>query len=435
MMKKIIFILFLSLAAIACKKDDAAYFSIATNRVTVKAEATTYKVWVKNTADWTLEIPAEAQEWLSFEKEIIANSVDTCILIFKANNSVKERKTEVKLRDLVNNKLFEIIVTQSGQDPVFYFTPGSLAIKSNTTEEKLILTSNVDSYTIEHKPDWVKSVDFMNTDDPIKKDAKVMFEENNNILFRRDSVIYRVEWTALNKTTRVTLPIIQLGTGSIETDKTNLAAIYNKMGGSNWTAEYQWNLSQDVTTWKGVSVADVGDGAGVRVVGLQLTGAGLVGDIPAEVLNLPYLKVLWLDKNIGITGSIPANLGFLVLMENLRLGDTSLKGILPVSISKMSNLSSLSVNNTGDGGVSGSLPNEYGELVNLVSLDLSDNNFSGTLTDGVGMIKALRNIDLSGNTFSGTIPNTYLNNYQWPYWNVAVTICPQRGSGFTNCTF
>lgn len=434
MMKKIIVVLLLSLAAIACKKDDPAYFSIQTNRIVAKAEANTRKIWVKNTTDWTLEVPTDAQEWLSFEKEIIANSVDTCVLVFKVNNSVLERKTEVKLRDLTTNKVFEIAVTQSGQDPTFYFKPGAVALKSSDTEAMLVLSTNVDSYTIKHQPDWVEGIEFINTTDKYKKDVKLKVTANSDILFRRDSVVYEVKWTALNKTERVALPIMQLGTGSLETDKTNLAAIYNKMGGANWSAEYRWNLSQDISTWKGVSLADVGDGAGMRVVGLQLTAVGLVGDISAELLNLPYLKILWLDKNVGVTGSVPANIGSLVLMENLRLGSTSLKGVLPVSISKMVNLFSLAINDTGNEGIGGTLPDEYGTLVNLVSLDLSDNNLDGTLTAGVGSIKTLRNIDISGNAFSGAIPKTYLNNYQWPYWGIEKTICPQRGSGFTNCS-
>lgn len=435
MMKKIIFILLLSLAAIACKKDDdATVFSIETNRVTVTADVTTRKIWVKNTVDWTLEIPTEAQEWLSFKKDIVDNAADTCVLIFKINNSLLERKAEVKLRDLTTNKVFDITVTQKAQAPIFYFKPSSVDLKSSETEATLLLSSNVTGYTIEHKPDWVTGVAYTDTDDSYKKNVKLTVEANSDIRFRRDSVVFEVKWADLNKTGRITLPISQLGTSSLETDKANLEAIYTKMGGAGWNAEFRWDLSQDIKTWKGVSIADVGDGAGIRVVGLQLTGVGLVGDIAAEVVNLPYLKVLWFDNNSGVTGSIPANLGLLVLMENLRMGDTAIKGVLPVSISKMVNLFSLSINNTGSEGVNGTLPNEYGALVNLVSLDLSNNNLSRTLTEGVGSIQTLQNIKLSGNAFSGEIPKSYLNNYQWPYWGIDVNICPQRGSGFTNCS-
>lgn len=435
MMKKIIFILLLSLAAIACKKDDdATVFSIQTNRVTVAADVTTRKIWVKNSADWTLEIPTEAQEWLSFEKDIVDNAADTCVLIFKINNSLLERKAEVKLRDLTTNKVFDITVTQQAQAPIFSFNPSSVSLKNNETEATLLLSSNISSYTIEHQPSWVTGVVFTDTDDVHKKDVKLTVEVNSDIRFRRDSVVFEVKWADLNKTGRISLNISQLGTSSLETDKVNLQAIYNKMGGVSWNAESRWDLSQDIKTWKGVSIADVGDGAGMRVVGLQLTGVGLVGDIAAEVVNLPYLKILWFDKNSGLTGAMPTDLGLLVFMENLRMGDTAIKGVLPVSISKMLNLFSLSINNTGNEGINGTLPNEYGALVNLVSLDLSNNNLSGTLTEGVGSLDALRNIKLSGNAFSGEIPKTYLNNYQWPYWGIEANICPQRGSGFTNCS-
>lgn len=432
-MKKILFILLLAFAAIACKKDDAALFSIETNNVVLKADGGTRRIWVKNTADWTLEIPAEAQEWLSFEKDIQMNEADTCILIYKTNNTVLERSTQVKLRDLTTDKMFEIGITQKAQSPTFSFNPGILALKNDQTEATSVLTTNVDSYTIEYQADWVESIDFTNTDDVFKKNVKLTVKPNDDIRFRRDSVVFEVKWKDLNKTERVTLNVNQLGTSSIETDKANLEAIYNKMGGSSWNADYRWNLSQDISTWKGVVVADTGDGAGMRVVGLQLTGAGLVGTIAAEVLNIPYLQVLWLDKNNGITGSIPTDIGLLVLMENLRFGSTSITGTLPLGIAKMKNLFSLSVNNTGNDGVSGSLPAEYGDLVNLSSLDLSNNNLSGTLPASVGSLKGLVNINISGNAFSGAIPQTYINNYQWPYWGIEKNICPQRGSGFTNC--
>lgn len=431
-MKKIIYLLLLSLAAVACNKSDAIrYFSIETNRVNVQANETSREIWVKNSENWTLIIPAKDQEWISFEKKMTTTAADTCVIIFKVNNSVLSRSSALLLRNLDNGKEFDIDVVQEGQEQFFYFANDPLIIEAKTTTKENVLSSNVDSYTIEHKPDWISKIDVLNTSDIYKKNVTLTIDQNNSLYFRKDSIVFKVTWKDVSVTKTISFNIMQLGVGDLKSDQANLVALFNKMGGNAWRTDYRWNLSQDISTWKGVSVADVGNGAGKRVVGLQLSNVGLAGEIAAEVANITYLKALWLDNNKGITGAIPDALGELVLMENLRLGSTFLTGVLPKNLSKMVNLFSFVINNTS---INGSIPNEYGDMANIVTLDLSNNKLSGELPEKVGAIKSLLNINISGNTLSGKIPASYLNNYYWPYWDIAVNICPQEGSGFTNCS-
>ncbi|KAJ3070155.1 hypothetical protein HDU98_006815 [Podochytrium sp. JEL0797] len=78
---------------------------------------------------------------------------------------------------------------------------------------------------------------------------------------------------------------------------------------------------------------------------LILQGNGLNGDIPKEFANLYQLeelmsglwgllelKTLCLDSNFGLCGQIPAAIGGLVKLENLRLDKNKLTGPVPSEI-------------------------------------------------------------------------------------------------------
>ena len=95
--------------------------------------------------------------------------------------------------------------------------------------------------------------------------------------------------------------------------------------------------------WGGVTTDDDG-----RVIGLNLSGYRLLGEIPAELGSLSRLEILDLNQN-ALAGEIPAELGSL---SNLEILDLSGNGF-------------------------GEIPPELGSLPNLEILDLSHNALTG----------------------------------------------------------
>ena len=66
--------------------------------------------------------------------------------------------------------------------------------------------------------------------------------------------------------------------GSVETDREALVALYNATNGENWPLNEKWLSDAPIGEWQGVTTNDDG-----RVAGLELFRNGLSGEIPAEL--------------------------------------------------------------------------------------------------------------------------------------------------------
>ena len=108
--------------------------------------------------------------------------------------------------------------------------------------------------------------------------------------------------------------------GSAETDREALVALYNAMGGGGGN----WLSDAPLGEWSGVTTNDDG-----RVTQLDLRGYDLSGEIPPELGNLANLQSLNLG---GLTGEIPAELGSLSNLTYLNLGNNDLSGCVPSSL-------------------------------------------------------------------------------------------------------
>ena len=156
--------------------------------------------------------------------------------------------------------------------------------------------------------------------------------------------------------------------GSAETDREALVAIYNATDGENWPLNKNWLSDAPLGEWQGVITNDNG-----RVTVLQFGGNGLSGEIPAELGSLSNLREMDLDFN-DLSGEIPAELGSLSNLTELYLRDNDLSGEIPAELGSLSNLVGLSL---GNNELSGEIPAELGSLSNLTRLGLGNNELSG----------------------------------------------------------
>ena len=91
--------------------------------------------------------------------------------------------------------------------------------------------------------------------------------------------------------------------GSAETDREALVALYNATEGEDWIfSNNNWLSDAPLGEWRGVTTNDDG-----RVIGLNLINIRLTEEIPAELGNLPNLTDLNLSGN-HLTGKIPPEL-------------------------------------------------------------------------------------------------------------------------------
>ncbi|MCE2423451.1 MAG: leucine-rich repeat domain-containing protein [Gemmatimonadetes bacterium] len=148
----------------------------------------------------------------------------------------------------------------------------------------------------------------------------------------------------------------------------SIPAALRNLGDLKWLWLSWNNLTGPIPNW----VVSLGN-----LRGLSLGGNGFSGPIPAGLGALSDLRWLALGPNALTPGPIPAELGDLVLLEELYLGAANLTGPVPP---ELANLTSLRVLSLSGNGLSGAIPDELGGLASLSDLYLSGNfGLSGSL--------------------------------------------------------
>lgn len=345
---------------------------------------------IKSNMTWSL---SSAADWLTWE--ITGNQVK---LIATANPNQGERVG---------------LVTVNGDSPIFNQT---ITVTQKGTVEFDINTKNV-QFTkeggnfvldVQTNQDWTYKISEKTTWFTAVRDGgklTVTAPKNN---FMDQSGTITITYGLINVVVNVKQTGIPTGN---ELDRQILIALYNTMGGANWTGT-KWNITAALTeataaaSWSGVTVAKVN---GVdRVKALNFGGKNLKGPIPPEIGFLSEVVTIDMNNNNQqLTGTIPATMGNLANLSQLTLSRSGLTGTIPVEFANLTKLTSLQMHTSN---FTGPIPaNVFSKMLNLGSLELKLNNFTGPL------------------------PADLLSHPKKGSWNFT-NICPQNpGFGFTNC--
>ncbi|KAG2276730.1 hypothetical protein Bca4012_043030 [Brassica carinata] len=127
----------------------------------------------------------------------------------------------------------------------------------------------------------------------------------------------------------------------------------------------------------------------------------LGGDLPTSISNLSInLMELTLQMNF-ISGSISRDIGNLISLQSLWLGENMLTKTLPTSLGTLSGLVELSVYSNK---MSGEIPFSIGNITRLEKLYLSNNSFEGIIPTSLGNCNYLLQLYVENNKLSGTLP-------------------------------
>ena len=194
--------------------------------------------------------------------------------------------------------------------------------------------------------------------------------------------------------------------GSSETERDALVALYNATVGENWRNSANWLSDAPLGEWEGVTTDSDG-----RVTGVALAENRLSGEIPSELGNLANLTYLGLWDN-QLSGEIPPELGNLVNLETLILADNQLSGPIPSELGNLANLKNLYI---ALNRYSGGIPPELGSLANLQALDIRHSQLIGPIPPELGNLANLETVALGGNQLTGEIPPEFgkLANLRW----------------------
>ena len=116
-------------------------------------------------------------------------------------------------------------------------------------------------------------------------------------------------------------------------DRAALLDLFASTGGSQWILAENWTSSESFCTWFGVECSCAG--AVCRVAALDVHANNLRGVLRDSIGALTQLAYLDVGRNAGLGGAVPASLGNLTQLVNLRLGDSALNGTVPAALANL----------------------------------------------------------------------------------------------------
>lgn len=150
-----------------------------------------------------------------------------------------------------------------------------------------------------------------------------------------------------------------------------------------------------LTSWFGVKIDDIT----MKVKGIILSNNGLKGTIPLSISKLHGLTTLTLNRN-GLEGEFPEAILGLHSLRSLDLHGNNFEGDIPENISQLNMLSFLYIH---ENKFSGRIDDLF-TLRRLKYLNASTNEFSWGIPDTIRKTKQLEKLVLSGNQLMGSIP-------------------------------
>ncbi len=218
------------------------------------------------------------------------------------------------------------------------------------------------------------------------------------------ALIYRADLSAL------THVLIDFGIppGPVpQLEKDALAAIYTAMSGDTWNSNTNWNTSNPVSDWSGITTAIID---GVEHVTELLISGNMTGTIPTEIGDILELRILDLNTQDWVegylTGSIPPEIGNLTKLTYLGLFNHDLSGEVPSEIWTMSSLESIIIGDQRSGlfTLTNGIPPEISNLQNLIHLNLNFVPLSLPLQPELFNLPNLLRLRLVECGLSGTLP-------------------------------
>ena len=120
---------------------------------------------------------------------------------------------------------------------------------------------------------------------------------------------------------------------------------------------------------------------------LELNDNDLDSTLPVSLFFMSELKILSIEANERMHGTISPFISQLEELQRLKLGSTNLGGTLPKELFSLTDLSELNLKRAS---FSGSIPEEIRLLnASLMDLYLNDNAFTGSVPEAFDYLTAL----------------------------------------------
>lgn len=204
-------------------------------------------------------------------------------------------------------------------------------------------------------------------------------------------------------------------------EKTILDALYKATGGRFWKRATNWTEAGAPICHREGIICNGGD-EDSGVMEIELLDNGLQGTIPAEVYDLPLLKLMGFTNNaVDIVFDKIGSASELIVLKmsntqvrsldglqnapgkltEIHLAGNKLTGSIPTSIFALNSVKNLFLNNNF---FSGSISEKISDLTALEQIYLASNKLTGHIPTELGAMQNLANIYLEVNELSGNLP-------------------------------
>ncbi len=172
----------------------------------------------------------------------------------------------------------------------------------------------------------ISTIDLRNGNNQIMINSYFRADQNPNLtcIFVDDANYSTQNWTYIDANTHFVET--QAECDAFTSERNALIALYNATDGTNWNRNDNWNTSQPLSSWEGVTTQTIN---GVEhVTKIYLSNNNLSGQLPDEIGDLTELKILYLDNN-NLTGTIPITCNQLDKLERFYIYSNHLSDTLP----------------------------------------------------------------------------------------------------------
>ncbi|KAH6780854.1 Leucine-rich repeat transmembrane protein kinase [Perilla frutescens var. hirtella] len=193
----------------------------------------------------------------------------------------------------------------------------------------------------------------------------------------------------------------------------SLQAIARRLGKGDWdfsvdpcTGLSGWATQNPVKGYENAVTCDCSfdNNTTCHVVSIILKAQNLIGSVPRELVQLPFLHEIDLTRNY-LNGTIPPEWGSMKLV-NISLLGNRVTGSVPKELANITTLQQLVLEYNQ---LSGTIPPDFGNLPQIQRLLFTSNNLTGELPATLAKLITLTDFRISDNNFKGSIPNFVQN--------------------------
>ena len=376
----------------------------------------TVTVQVTANVKWTVDNPSE---WMEIDKLEGENSGSFTITL-PENNTIETRGAVIVVENEAYGLVQMIEVLQLAAEPVLKITPETVSQVSNDGGEVTLEVECNFQWGAVASEEWIS---LSKTGGEGTGTVVVTVEPNIYPSSRTASIKFEGHTVNMVKSIEITQGEAPL---SRQTDSLALVAIYNASNGANWKADRVWDLTKSIDTWYGIKLDADGRVTQLKCLAntitedwtvpaeigylqeltdLRFNNCCVAGNLPEEVYSLTKLQFLYFQNN-KLTGSLSSKLGALTELTQLYIDQNeNLGGSIPKEIGNLTKLANINISKTKIGGT---IPAEMGACVAMANFMAYNTELESPVPDIFGNFKSLGVIQLNNNPkMTGALPETF----------------------------